>query len=94
MASSGNEAMDDKLWEQVLEERDKGWCRGPHTEDQITNILGHENWLCNRRFVLQQKTKVRDIDDYSEAGSPALWSDRLCNLLQQMRPFIVGNCLL
>ena len=68
MSSSGDSALDSKLWEQVLGECDKKWCRGPYTEDQVTSILGHDNWLCNRRFGLQQKSKVRDIDDYSEAG--------------------------
>jgi hypothetical protein len=68
VASAEHDDMESKLWEQMQSECDKKWCRGPFTESQVTTQVGNDDWLCNRRFGLQQKTKVRDIDDYTEAG--------------------------
>jgi hypothetical protein len=68
IASSGDADLDHTLWNQAIEECGRQWCKGPFTEQEITDLLLTDHWLCNRRFGLKQKAKVRDIDDYSESG--------------------------
>ena len=38
----------------------KGWLRGPLTEAQVSETLGFDDWLCVRRFALEQKDKTRE----------------------------------
>jgi hypothetical protein len=65
---SGDHDLDVTVWKQMEEECLKGWCRGPFDEQQITDLIGSDQWTCNRRFGLRQSAKVRDIDDYSESS--------------------------
>ena len=60
--------LDETLWQQLELEFERKWCSGPFTEEEVSNLLSTDQWICNRRFGLVQKSKVRDIDDYSESG--------------------------
>ena len=72
---SHDPALDETTWEQTLQERDKGWLRGPFSEDQICAMLGgSQQWLATRRFPLQQKDKVRMIDDCLDSGLNSAFS--------------------
>ena len=61
--SSGDVAIDKLVMADTLEEVDKGWLRGPFCEEQVTEELGTDEWLCVERFPLLQKDKVRLIDN-------------------------------
>lgn len=60
---SGNAEVDMEVWRQTIEERDKGWLRGPIELSEIP-----EGAPISRRFGLLQKHMVRLIDDYSESS--------------------------
>ena len=66
--STGDIELDSLVWTQTLEECTKGWMEGPYTEDQVTERVGSTDWLATRRFPLQQKDKVRMIDDALASG--------------------------
>ena len=48
------------------EAREKGWLKGPLSTEEVDKAFG--NWLPVRRFPVEQKDKVRPIDDYKENG--------------------------
>jgi len=55
------------LEEACQEELDKGSLEGPfHSEEEVTQFLGHDRWCCIRRFIIQQGDKYRPIDDCCE----------------------------
>ena len=56
---------DQKLWEVALEEVGSS-LRGPFTREQVSNEVGSNIWVPSRRFAINQKQKVRPIDDFSE----------------------------
>ena len=60
--------LDDVAWNKTLEERDKDWLSGPFSESEIGQMVGHDNWIAHRRFPLEQKDKVRLIDDCNASG--------------------------
>ena len=63
--SSGKQTVDERLYEQTIEERDRSWIKGPfHSLDELENEVGACR-IC-RRFPLEQGEKVRSIDDLSE----------------------------
>ena len=69
LPSSDDADVDRELWEQTLTECSRGWLQGPfESEQEVTNVLGHDSWICTRRFPLRQKEKIRIIDDGLESG--------------------------
>ena len=66
--SSGRPELDEQVWKQTLEECDAGWMHGPYTESQVTEMVGSNEWLATRRFPLEQRDKVRLIDDALASG--------------------------
>ena len=67
MRSSGSREIDAKVWNETRDEVAAGWMTGPFTEAQMVERLG-EHFIVNRRFGLQQGTKIRSIDDLTESG--------------------------
>ena len=54
--------------ETAQEEVNLSFLDGPyHSEAEVTEILGHRNWRIVRRFVIEQGSKLRPIDDGLEA---------------------------
>ena len=67
--SSGDEALDKSFYDQALEEESKGWLVGPfESVHDYSAVFSHEPHL-SRRFPLQQREKVRSIDDLLESGT-------------------------
>ena len=58
--ASGDESMDQQLYDKTLEERSKGWLVGPLLWDEL-----EDSAVVSRRFGLWQGAKLRPIDDYS-----------------------------
>ena len=71
---AGDPELDKALWAQTLQEVEKGWLQGPMDEAEVTVLVGHSHWLATRRFPLQQRDKVRVIDDALESGLNASYS--------------------
>lgn len=65
--SSGDPQVDSKLYEQTLEEVDKGWMRGPYTEAELADLLGAD-CVVSRRFAITQGKKLRAIDDFTASS--------------------------
>jgi hypothetical protein len=63
---TGNAEQDLLLWNETLQEVQRGWLRGPYTEQQVSEILQTQNWICARRFPIVQGPKTRLIDDCRE----------------------------
>ena len=62
--SSGDNDLDEIVWQKTMEEVDKGWLIGPLHDNQVP-----ADRPLSRRFGLRQKQgKVRLIDDFSESG--------------------------
>ena len=62
--SSGDNDLDDIVWQKTMEEVDKGWLIGPLHDNQVP-----ADRPLSRRFGLRQKQgKERLIDDFSESG--------------------------
>lgn len=52
-----------KIWEATLEDVQEGSCLGPFaTEQEITELLGQDDWIPTQRFEVVQKNKVRGCD--------------------------------
>ncbi|CAE8583271.1 unnamed protein product [Polarella glacialis] len=64
--SSGDQALDEEIWKQTLEEEKCGWLDGPFTEQEMSAFFASDNWLANRRFGILQNEVLRLIDDYTE----------------------------
>ena len=66
------EALAEETYELTREEVDKGWAKGPFTEEELNARFGHERWTACRRFgvtqrsLTTQKEKTRQFDDLSE----------------------------
>ena len=54
------------VWNNAIEERDRGWLRGPLSHEQLKHELG-PLYVVSRRFGLEQSDKVRAIDDLTES---------------------------
>lgn len=59
VTSSGSGELDQGLWEATVKEVNKGFLEGPLNKDEIP-----ADCLLTKRFPVQQKNKVRPIDDY------------------------------
>ena len=64
--SSGDPELDETIWKEAIEEKDKGWLDGPYSEEQLLELLKGE-FVVSRRFGLRQGPKCRAIDDFSES---------------------------
>ena len=52
-----------KIWEATMEDCAEGSCVGPwFREEEISNLLGCEDWIPTQRFEVVQKNKVRGCD--------------------------------
>jgi hypothetical protein len=60
--SSGDPDLDQHVWNDTIEERDRGWLIET-TSQQLDREFG--DWIPARRFGINQKGKNRSIDDYS-----------------------------
>ena len=49
----------------LREATEKQWLKGPYTFEEITERVGQQ-WLPVRRFCVEQKGKLRLIDDFCE----------------------------
>ena len=56
-------SVDEQLLRETKVEVEKGWAEGPYQVDQL-----EEGATISRRFALQQKSKLRMIDDFSISG--------------------------
>ena len=73
--TSGDQEADLELWEQSLQEVQSGWLDGPfYEEDEVSQRVNTEHWICTRRFPLKQPNKVRLIDDGLESGLNSAYS--------------------
>ncbi|CAE7385689.1 unnamed protein product [Symbiodinium sp. CCMP2592] len=62
-----------QLWDCTLKDRGDGFLTGPfYDEDEVKTHLGVDEFVCSRRFVIEQGTperpKLRPIDNYKEGG--------------------------
>ena len=58
---------DSALYEITLKEAvEKGWMDGPFNPEQVTQRYG-DDWMPVRRFGLQQRSKIRPIEDFRES---------------------------
>ena len=52
-----------KIWEATLEDVREGSCLGPiESEEDVSSLLGCEDWIPTQRFEVVQKNKVRGCD--------------------------------
>ena len=68
------------LWETTLKECDQGFLEGPFDSmDEVRSVLGSDDFVCSRRFVVLQNGKPRVIDDLKESNINAAYTavDRL-----------------
>ena len=80
--SNGDKEVDAES-RQTLEEVSEGWLSGPfYNESQVSSLLQTEDWICTRRFPLQQPGKIRLIDDGLDSGLNSAFSS--FNKLQLM----------
>ena len=80
---TGDDQTDAEAWRQTLEEASEGWLSGPYySESQVSSLLKTEDWICTRRFPLQQPGKIRLIDDGLDSGLNSAFSS--FNKLQLM----------
>ncbi len=80
--ASDRSDLDETTWTKTLEERDRGWLEGPFTLEQVEAMVGDSEWIATRRFPLEQKDKVRMIDDCLASGLNSAFSSS--NKLQLM----------
>ena len=56
----------------AAEAGDKNWLQGPMSTDSVHERFG-DSWIPVRRFAVQQKGKIRPIDDFSENQGNEAW---------------------
>lgn len=64
MRGSGEDDIDEIVWEKTLDEVSKGWLVGPLSDGMVP----HDRPLSRRFGLRQRQGKVRLIDDYSDSG--------------------------
>ena len=81
--SNGDKEVDAESWRQTLDEVSEGWLSGPfYSESQVSSLLQTDEWICPRRFPLQQPGKIRLMDDGLDSGLNSAFSS--FNKLQLM----------
>ncbi|CAE7522105.1 unnamed protein product, partial [Symbiodinium necroappetens] len=78
-AITGSSTRDDSckasiLQEVTQEEVNLGFLDGPYSAEEISNLVGHENWCVIRRFLIEQGAKHRPIDDACQSQTNAAYS--------------------
>eukprot|EP00435_Cladocopium_sp_Y103_P036742 s2741_g9.t1 len=63
--SAGNDNASELYDITLKEATEKQWLCGPFTYEQVNALLG-QSWLPVRRFGVEQKSKLRPIDDFCE----------------------------
>ncbi len=54
-----------EIWAATMADVARGQCIGPFwSEDEVTKVLGRDDWICAYRFPVLQKNKIRGCDDY------------------------------
>ena len=81
-----NPSEENALLEATTEEVKRGFLQGPYTEDEMTVLMGSEDWTLNPRFVLFQgaNNKVRVIDDAKQGAVNAAYSSTVKLQLQDV----------
>ncbi|CAL1152867.1 unnamed protein product, partial [Cladocopium goreaui] len=81
-----NPSEEKALLEATTEEVQRGFLQGPYTEDEMTVLIGSEDWTLNPRFVLFQgaNNKVRVIDDAKQGAVNAAYSSTVKLQLQDV----------
>ena len=81
-----NPSEENALLEATTEEVHRGFLQGPYTEDEMTVLMGSEDWTLNPRFVLFQgaNNKVRVIDDAKQGAVNAAYSSTVKLQLQDV----------
>ena len=81
-----NPSEENALLEATTEEVRRGFLQGPYTEDEMTVLMGSEDWTLNPRFVLFQgaNNKVRVIDDAKQGAVNAAYSSTVKLQLQDV----------
>lgn len=69
-----NGELDRVTWEKTLQEKDKGWISGPFWLQEMERMMAGHPWIVTRRFPLQQKDKVRLMDDCLSSGLNSAFS--------------------
>ena len=44
----------------------KGHAIGPFEEEEVATSVGSDKWICAYRFPVEQKNKIRGVDDASD----------------------------
>ena len=66
--------LDQVTWDKTIKERDLGWISGPYSLSEMEQLMEGQPWIVTRRFPLQQKDKVRLIDDCLSSGLNSAYS--------------------
>ena len=79
VADSPCDKLSQGLFDVTEAEREKGWLSEPKTWQQLEDVFG-SRWVPVRRFAVEQRGKLRPIDDLAENGvnetsRPELFSD-------------------
>ena len=77
---------EEALVEATAAEVSRGFLQGPYTEDEMTVLMGSDDWTLNPRFVLFQgsNNKVRVIDDAKQGSVNAAYSSTIKLQLQDV----------
>ena len=67
VADSPDDRLSQALYEVTEAEREKGWLSDPKTWQELENAFG-PRWVPVRRFAVEQRDKLRPIDDLAENG--------------------------
>ena len=67
VADSPADRFSQGLYEVTQNEREKGWLSNPKTWQELENTFGPK-WVPVRRFAVEQRDKLRPIDDLAENG--------------------------
>ena len=67
VADSLDDRLSQALYEVTEAEREKGWLSAPKTWQELEKAFG-PRWVPVRRFAVEQRDKLRPIDDLAENG--------------------------
>ena len=66
--SSGDDEIDQAVWDETIEEEKRGWLSPALDEADLLTLTGNK-FVVARRFGIRQGKKIRNIDDYSISGA-------------------------
>ena len=84
-------AQERDLETESLSEVEAGFLQGPHSEGDISGIVGSDDWSLSKRFALYQgeERKIRIIDNYRDSGVNAAFASSSYIALQDT-DFVIG----